>query len=300
MEAFFNGPYFWPVVVGLLFLLFVVVIWTALGSKKHEKKLEEEANNKPVEEVVTTTPTTKDIEEVKKEIEAKQAVVEKEEIEIPQPVKEEVKVEEPPVVERRTEVAPDAPKIEIPINEMDESQVTVEKTGEVVEESEPQVEVPETKTLVETETASERIELEFSKPLDASLDIGEKIVVPKTEEVVETPEETIEVEKTTQLVEEQEEQVEIPVTKDVEVPETKEVEMPEVNDAFSTTPSDDTSINEDIVVEEPHEYISNKTEVFEFPDFSDIPGGEEVEEEYDIDKEILKTAEEYVSSVMHR
>ena len=300
MEAFFNGPYFWPVVVGLLLLLFVVVIWTAIGSKKHEKKLEQETNNKPVEEVVTTTPTTKDIEEVKKEIEAKQNAIEKEEIEIPQPIAEE-NVQETPVVERRTEVAPDAPKIEIPINEMDESQVTVEKASEaVVEEKEPQVEVPETKTLVETEQVGERIELEFSKPLDASLDIGEKIVVPKSEEVVETPEETIEVEKTTQLVEEQEEQVEVPIAKEVEVPVTKEVEMPEVNDAFSTTPSEDTSINEDIIVEEPHEYTSNKTEVFEFPDFSDIPGGEEEKEEYDIDKEIIKTAEEYVSSVMHR
>lgn len=292
METFFNGPYFWPVVIGLLLLLFVVVIWTAIGSKKHEKKLEAESNNKPVEEVVTTTPTTKDIEEMKKEIEAKQNAIEKEEIELPQPVAKEPEVEEKTVVERRTEVAPDAPKIEIPINEMDESQVPVEKTDKVVEENEPQIEVPETKTLVENEPVGERIELEFSKPLDASLDIGEKIVVPKTEKVVETPEETIEIKKTTQLVEEQEEQVELP--------EKKEVEIPEVNDAFSTIPSEDTSINEDIVVEESHEYTSNKTEVFEFPDFSDIPGGEEIEEEYDIDNEIIKTAEEYVSSVMRR
>ena len=117
---------------------------------------------------------------------------------------------------------------------------------------------------------------------------------------IETPEEAIEVEKTTQLVEEAEETVEIPKEEIVETPEVKEVETPELNNAFGTTPTDNTEINENIVVEEPQEYTGEKTEIFDFPDFSDIPGGEEVEEEKDIDKEIIKVAEEYVSSVMHR
>ena len=306
MEAFFNSVYFWPVMVVLLLALFVVVIWTALSGKKKDKKLEEEQTTKVIEEVVTTVPTPRDIEEVKKEIEAKTEAIENEAdlpvekevvVEEVAPVVEEVKEE---VVEPRKEVAPDAPKIEIPINDMDDSAITVEKTGVLEEQAEAQVEVPVTEQVKEEIVETEHIEVEFSKPLEASLDVGESIPVPEQEEMVQETGEAIEVEKTTQLEEVAEEQVEIPKEETVEVPAEKEVEMPELNNAFEAEPTEDNAINEDIVVEEPKEYTGEKTEIFDFPDFSDIPGGEVKEEELTIDEEIIKVAEEYVSSVMHR
>ena len=76
MEAFFNGPYFWPVIVILLVALFTVVIWTVMSSKKQDKKIKEEEQNKPVEEVITTVPETKDIEEMKKELVSKEELQE--------------------------------------------------------------------------------------------------------------------------------------------------------------------------------------------------------------------------------
>ena len=197
MKEFFNGPYFFPTMVVLLLALFLVVVWTILSGKKKNKKVEIE-EQKVVEEVVTTVPTTKDIEEVKKEIEAKEqaTVLENTSPEVGLPeVKEEVvetaaeetpveetpveetpveentevveeKVEEPVVeYQPRTEIAPDAPTIDIPINEMDSSEVTVEKTEVVEEQPEPTVEVPKIEELVETETEAEKIEIEFSKPL---------------------------------------------------------------------------------------------------------------------------------------
>ena len=63
-----------------------------------------------------------------------------------------------------------------------------------------------------------------------------------------------------------------------------------------------TEINEDIKVETPTEYTGEKTEIFDFPDFSDIPGGEKIakEKEINIDDEILETAKDYAASLMNK
>lgn len=299
MKEFFNGPYFFPVMAVLLLLLFVVIVWTTISGKKKDKKLaQEEEAKKVTEEIVTTTPTAKDIEEVRKEIEAKQAVVEETKEETVT-VAEEIKQEESiPVEEVKKEIAPDAPVIDIPINSMDESEITVEKTEKVVEEVEPQIEVPKpADRVVETNTESETIEVEFSKPLDATLDVGEKIEVPVTEELNETPEEQIEVEKTTMLEEQKEETIELPEEKQIRLPEEKE----EVSNAFASIPTEDTSINEDIVVEEPKEYTGEKTEIFDFPDFSDVPGVKDEEPvELTTEEKIALMADEYIEQKMGR
>ena len=42
-------------------------------------------------------------------------------------------------------------------------------------------------------------------------------------------------------------------------------------------------------------------EIFDFPDFSDIPGGDRVKEEtITVDEKIMNTADEYIESIMNR
>lgn len=81
---------------------------------------------------------------------------------------------------------------------------------------------------------------------------------------------------------------------DIELP-LPITESPEL--AFAAIPSEDTSINEDIKFESDADYDIEKTEIFDFPDFSKT----EIDSEkalVDIEKVVLEAANKYIESVM--
>ena len=70
----------------------------------------------------------------------------------------------------------------------------------------------------------------------------------------------------------------------------------EVEKAFNSQPSNDTNINEDIKYDMPNEYIGEKTEVFDFPDFDK----EDIFSSGDIETEIINAAEDYIKNIMSK
>lgn len=64
--------------------------------------------------------------------------------------------------------------------------------------------------------------------------------------------------------------------------------------AFNSHPTGDTEIHDDIKVEEKHEYVGEKTEVFDFPAFDD----EDIFSTGDIETEIINAAENYIKDIM--
>lgn len=64
--------------------------------------------------------------------------------------------------------------------------------------------------------------------------------------------------------------------------------------AFNTTPNADREIHEDVKVEPPKEYVGEKTEVFDFPDFDQ----DDIFSSGDIETEIITAAEDYIKDIM--
>lgn len=304
LENFFKSEACFPVIMVLMLLLLGIVVWTTISNKKAQEQMRAKQRQNIDEsaeiKIVANEPT---VEEVKQEI-------------IPE----------------------DLPLVDIPINNMDETEVVIEPVKQVNEVMEEQIVIPLIPAFQEGPVPeTEKVNLDFSKPIDASLDVGEKVEIPVPGPLVEEKEEqaiTIEeIEKTNveHIQEEKEEEVVIetvetkeeettsintsdvpPVVENIvktEVPTPVEdaiVSKPvaisnvEDNQAFGVKPTEDTTINENVVVEEPKEYDGNKTEIFDFPDFSEISGEKEITNTIGADEETLKNAHQYINSVMSK
>ncbi len=68
------------------------------------------------------------------------------------------------------------------------------------------------------------------------------------------------------------------------------------NSAFEQQPNEDHFINEDIKVELPQEYTSEKTEIFDFPSFDE---NTEVNDS-DIEEAVIASANEYIRNIMSK
>lgn len=123
-----------------------------------------------------------------------------------------------------------------------------------------------------------------------NIDYGDLSVPPtpdifKNETTVEDP---------LSLIQDKEEQIFPEEIKEQEVPNSTVSNS--LNKAFNSTPSDDRIVHEDIKVEdEPKEYTSEKTEVFDFPDFDQ----EDIFSSGDIETEIINAAEDYIKKIMN-
>lgn len=303
LENFFKSEACIPVIMVLMLLLLGVVVWTTISNKKAHEQMR-----------------AKQRENIDESAEIK------------------IVAQEPVVEEVKQEIIPEnLPLVDIPINKMDETEVVVEPVKPVNEVMEEQVDIPLIPAFQEGPVAeTEHVKLEFSKPLDASLDVGEKVEIPVPTQFVEEKEEqaiTIEEieKKNLEPVQETKEEVavSIPEVTDTKV-EEEPVEpvvqneipnsTPTVNDpvvetpvenvietpitqetqAFGVKPTEDTAINENVVVEEPKEYDGSKTEIFDFPDFSEISGEKQTESTIGADEETLKNAHQYINSVMSK
>lgn len=86
------------------------------------------------------------------------------------------------------------------------------------------------------------------------------------------------------------------------------LEMPSetpLNIAFNSEATAINKIDEEIEIEEPHEYVSEKTEIFEFPDFNGLNGNDsnnitfkQLDNGEAIEKEILEAANSFIDKVM--
>lgn len=73
-------------------------------------------------------------------------------------------------------------------------------------------------------------------------------------------------------------------------------ETSELAQAFKSTPNGDTAIHEDIKFEPPKEYVGEKTEIFDFPDFNQ----EDIFSSGNIENEIISAAEDYIKNIMSK
>lgn len=95
--------------------------------------------------------------------------------------------------------------------------------------------------------------------------------------------------------------------------EQPEMSFPKVADvhltpevAFGASPSEQKDINEDIVIPEIKEYTGEKTEIFDFPDFSNIENITEADDNLDdlteplknVEDDVIEAANRYIESVM--
>ncbi len=95
---------------------------------------------------------------------------------------------------------------------------------------------------------------------------------------------------------------EVDVEPIVEATETDEIEMPipitETPElAFASLPTEDNTINENIKIESTEEYDYEKTEIFDFPDFSKAEMNNE-KVLVDVEKVVMEAANKYIDSVM--
>lgn len=95
---------------------------------------------------------------------------------------------------------------------------------------------------------------------------------------------------------------EVDVEPIMEASEPEEIEMPipitETPElAFALLPTNDNTINDDIKIESSEEYDYEKTEIFDFPDFSKT----EIDSEkllVDVEKIVMEAANKYIDSIM--
>ncbi len=136
------------------------------------------------------------------------------------------------------------PTIDIPVPTIDDSPITIDEP-----------------VALTNENTSEAIVIEEPQPINEENVTEDEIVkVEITNEIKDDVGEKVEIEEPQQLNNE--------VGDSFEVPESKpEKTLGET--AFKSVPTDDTNINTDIKVENPHEYIGNKTELISLREIND-------------------------------
>lgn len=255
-EKFVVSDAFFPVLIGLMIILVLVFVWILLSGKK-------KVENQTVVENVQND-------------EFKNESIPSEEV-IPVNLDDTMVVKTLAINEE--EQAPDIIEtpnvvVDIPINKMDETPV------------------------------------EVTMPEDELNDVGETVVVEKTSPLVEdnvSQDEIVEIEMPMKKVEDVGESVELPIamplmnesageTVELPVPKTLVSDVGEAAVAFESLPVDNREINENVKVEEPEEYLSEKTEIFDFPDFNDLETKDN-EITNQVQEEAMRSAQEYVSTV---
>jgi hypothetical protein len=252
-EEFIESDAFFPVLIGLLVLLILVFVVILIIDRKREKRYIQELK----EEFGSDEELTKTIQIPIKKV-VKQVVVtppKEEKKEEPIKIKEDKKddskgldlsstvaptvIKENPVkpkVQERTEIAEDAPVVDLKIGDTN-SDESLEATRmiQVQEEINPDDEliVPEEVKQIEEE--------------------GEEIAAP---------------DKAVQLEDEGTQVIELPQVKGF-TPKNREVEEIKGPSAFGNSIDGNTDINEDIKYDQPKEYTSNKTEVLDISDIVD-------------------------------
>lgn len=137
---------------------------------------------------------------------------------------------------------------------------------------------------------------EKSKEQQENVPIISVVETPKKDNVTQTEkfqEEIAFVEKDLNIENSFEDKIE----ENVELPITKQDAEDFGNEiAFHSTPNDNKEINETIEIKEKEEYVGEKTEIFDFPDFSELI--KDAEKENEVESEIIDAANKYIETIM--
>ncbi|MCX4366127.1 MAG: hypothetical protein OSJ70_10210 [Bacilli bacterium] len=176
-----------------------------------------------------------------------------------------------------TNYVPDLNEEEVVVNQTEENVPIVNYENNVISEPiMPDAQEIDMSSSVETK---EDPVVPFIEPtITQSSEIGESIFPDFSEK------EEVEVEPIMESSEPEEIEMPLPIT-----------ESPEL--AFASLPTEDKTINENIKFESADEYDYEKTEIFDFPDFSKT----EIDSEkmlVDVEKIVMEAANKYIDSVM--
>lgn len=277
-EKFIESDAFFPVLIVLLILLVLVFVWAILSSKKEAKERQLRKQNIKVDE-------NAEIKIIKEGNEINQEEVqpsEPEEVET-----NEIKIVEEQIVDSAnidnqniTEVKEvdlsELPLVDIPIPEVTEETFAIPSIVVQPDEGiEVDISVPE-KINEENVPQSENVTLEFTRPMNMHEDIGEKVEIPPMKEMVDEIGESVIDEPSKEII----------------------TEENHLDEAFNSTPNETRDINENVVTEEPKEYLGEKTEIFDFPDFGEELLKNNNSTDEDIETEIINAANKYIESIM--
>lgn len=165
--------------------------------------------------------------------------------------------------------------IDLPIQKMDSSPVEISFPQNSIDDIGETVEIGLTQPLNEENVSSEEI-VNIELPAMKVEEIGETVELPEIK---------------SSLSDEVGESVEIPIES------TKRIEVGDNTLAFKSLPEEIRTINENVVVEEKKEYTTEKTELFELPDFNNLETNTSGKIAAEVEKDAMKTANDYVSSV---
>ncbi len=164
--------------------------------------------------------------------------------------------------------------VNIPINNMDDTPVDLPIPEELNDVGE-MIEVEKTVPLIENNVSDDEI-VDIEMPLRKFDDVGETVSLPEVKSI------------TTENVGEA-----------IELPTSKEVlnEVGEEAVAFDTIPEADRTINESVEIEIPDDYLSEKTEIFDFPDFNNLEQTNDEKLTGNVEEDVIKAANDYISTV---
>lgn len=278
-ENFIESDAFFPVLIGLLLLLILIFLGVLLSGKKSKNKKNENVNtmNNEVNNDVTNQSVTND-----NLMAASVAEVENTTLNNTPDV-----VLQNDVVSQEQEIVPEVnqevvSQVDLPINNMDNTPISVPHPQDVVENGES-VDVTKTMPLNETDVASDE-HIELPKSNDTLVEQGDEVPVTLTQPLVEDAGEAA-----------------------VDVDAITQEQTESSNVAFASTPD----INDVPVVQQTNDanpiYTTEKTEVFEFPDFSNVADGaksndvtiDDVKEPIKaVENDVIDVANKYIESVM--
>ena len=278
-ENFIESDAFFPVLIGLLLLLILIFLGVLLSGKKSKNKKNENVNtmNNEVNNDVTNQSVTND-----NLMAASVAEVENTALNNTPDV-----VVQNDVVSQEQKIVPEVnsgavPQVDLPINNMDNTPISVPHPQDVVENGES-VDVTKTMPLNETDVASDE-HIELPKSNDTLVEQGDEVPVTLTQPLVEDAGEAA-----------------------VDVDAITQEQTKASNVAFASTPD----INDVPVVQQTNDanpiYTTEKTEVFEFPDFSNVADGaksndvtiDDVKEPIKaVENDVIDVANKYIESVM--
>ena len=279
VEEFFESEAFFPILVGLLVLLIATLLWVTLSNRRARKKMMVPQNS-----MVDESATIKVVQDPEPgDTSSKSKVVP----DVPMVAKA---VPDTPMVEEPKEenvtavnevpVNNDLPLVDIAVPKVDETPVDLELPGEAAPS--------ESGEAVTIEPAPEGV-TEIPKPGE---EVNIELPVKKDDEPAEGDVPAFTVGEIAALTNEVGEPAEVMAS--IEVPEN----------AFAQLPTDDNTINDNPVIEEPKEYTGEKTEVFNFPDFKDNATVEDITAgslaDQSIESDVYEAANKYIASIMSK
>lgn len=277
VEKFFESEAFFPILVGLLVLLIATLLWVTLSNRR-SRKMYKVPQNSMVDESATIK------------------VVQEEPANNGVPSTPKVVPDTPMVAS----VVPDTPMVNEPVAESEVQAVNNDNDLPLVDIAVPTVDETPVELDINTESVSESGETVTIDPAPQAVaeipipgeQVNIELPVKKEEEITEGDVPAFTVGEIAALTNEVGEPAEVMASLDV--PEN----------AFGQLPTDDNSINDNPVIEEPKEYTGEKTEVFNFPDFKDNATVEDITAgslaDQSVESDVYEAANKYIASIMSR